>query len=114
VKELLVAAVGAVLSALVAYPLGRIQGKQQTVFEQQAQVMAELRRLVIETDQALVFASAFPEKEQSHDELSAKVVALGDYHREKSIWLDRQLNTKIERIVGSYPHSCLPTKYPHQ
>ena len=101
-NELLVAAVGAVLSALVAYPLGRAQGKQQTVFEQQAKVMAELRRLVIEADKALVFSSAFPEKEISQNELGEKVVALGGYHQENSVWLDRRLNAKIERIIGSY------------
>jgi hypothetical protein len=99
---LLVAVVGAALSALIAYPLGRAQGKQQTVFEEQAKVMAELRELVMETDKALFFAATFPHEEDSQDELGNKIVALGDYHRKKSVWLDRQLNAKLERTISGY------------
>jgi hypothetical protein len=53
VNDVLVGLVVAAVSALIAYPLGRVQGKQQTVFEEQARVMAELRRLVMEADDAL-------------------------------------------------------------
>ncbi|MDQ5827941.1 MAG: hypothetical protein M3441_27740 [Chloroflexota bacterium] len=101
-NELLIAVVGAILSALVAYPLGRAQGKQQTVFEEQAKIMVELRRLVMEVDKALFFAATFPDEKDSQDELGDKIVALGDYHQEKCIWLDRELNTKIGRIIGGY------------
>jgi hypothetical protein len=65
VNELLIAVVGAILSALVAYPLGRAQGKQQTVFEEQAKIMVELRRLVMEVDKALFFAATFPDEKDS-------------------------------------------------
>jgi len=59
---LLVAAVGAAVSTLIAYPLGQAQGKQQTIFEEQAKVMMELRTLVMETDEALFFAGRSPTK----------------------------------------------------
>ena len=61
-NELLIAVVGAILSALVAYPLGRAQGKQQTVFEEQAKIMVELRRLVMEVDKALFLPRRSPTK----------------------------------------------------
>lgn len=101
-SEMLAAAVGVVLSALIAYPLGRVQGRQQVVFEQQAKILAELRRLVIEADKALFFASTFPEDDNHQDELGEKINALGDYHQQHSVWLDRQLNAKIAEIIGGY------------
>ena len=101
-NELLAAAVGAILSALVAFPLGRTLGKQQTVFEQQAKVMAELRRLVIEPDRTLFFASTSPHEEEFQKELGNQIVSLGDYHRVNCVWLDRRLNAKIEGIIGGY------------
>jgi hypothetical protein len=94
--------VGAALSAVIVYPLGRAQGKQQTVFEEQAKVMAELRRRVLELDEAMFFASTFPEERNNQDELLDKIGAVGDYHQEKSVWLDKRLNAKIENLIRGY------------
>jgi len=79
--DLLVGLVVAATSALIAYHLGLAQGKQQTIFEEQATIMAELRRLVLETDEALFWAATFAEEaaeegadnEDSQDELGDKL-----------------------------------------
>jgi hypothetical protein len=104
VNELLSAAVGAIVTALIAYPLGRVQGKQQTVFEEQAKVMVELRKRLLAADEALFFAATFADEENTRDqdELGDKILALGDYHEEKRVWLDERLNAKVDRIVGGY------------
>jgi hypothetical protein len=82
-----------------------VQGRQQTVFEEQAKVMAETRRRILAADKALFFASTYTDKElgaRLQDELLDKVGSLGDYHQEQSVWLDERLNAKIARIVGGY------------
>ena len=102
-NELLIAAVGAIISALIAYPLGRTQGKQQTVFEEQAKIMVELRRRLLAADEELFFASTFTEENTCvQDDLGDKILALGDYLEENSVWLDKRLNAKIARIVSGY------------
>ena len=103
-SDLLSAAVGAIIAALVTYPLGRTQGRQQTVFEEQAMVMAELRRRLLAADKALAVASAFADDEgsQYQDELLEKVGSMGDYYEENNVWLDRRLKEKIASIVRVY------------
>jgi hypothetical protein len=103
-NDLLIAAVGAIVSAVVAYPLGRVQGKQQTVFEEQAKIMAELRRRLMAADKALAFASAFADEDDPRyrDELLEQVGSLGDYYQDNNVWLERRLKEKIARIVRGY------------
>lgn len=102
IAPILTAVVGAALSALIAYPLGRTQGKQQTLHQEQVKVIAEIRRLLLEADEALWLAAMRPDDEDFRDGMFGKIARLGQYHREKDIWLDRNLNDKISAIADGY------------
>ena len=104
-NDLLIAAVGGILTALIAYPLGRVQGRQQTGFEERAKVMVELRRRLLAADKVLAFASTHTDQTLSsrlQDELLDKIGSLGDYYQENNLWLDHPLEEKLARIIRGY------------
>jgi len=99
---ILAAAVGAMLSAVIAYPLGRIQGRQQTLYEEQVKIISEIRRLVLKTDAALSSAISRPDQEEYVKALGESVRALSDSYGDKSIWLYPSQNAKIGALVKGY------------
>jgi hypothetical protein len=105
-SELLVAlisvAVGAILTAVIAYPLGRTQGRQQTLYEEQVKIISEIHRLVRKTEEAMFSAAHRPGMEDDWKELWKSISALGSFHRDKSIWLYPPQNAKITAIIRGY------------
>jgi len=99
---LLAAAVGAILTAVIAYPLGRMQGRQQTLYEEQVKIISEIRRLVRKTEEAMFRATHRPDMEDHWQELWKSISALGSFHRDKSIWLYPPQNAKITAIIEGY------------
>jgi hypothetical protein len=98
----LVALVGVVASAVIAYPLGRAQGRQQTLHEEQVKIMVELRRRLGEVDALLWVAAMRADDEEFRMAFFKKLGELGDYHHEKCIWLKQRLNTRIEEMIEAY------------
>lgn len=99
---LLTAVVGVILSALIAYPLGRVQGRQQTLYEEQVKIISEVRKLVLEIDEALWDATHRPDVEPRKQALNNNIAALDSYHQEKRVWLYPPQNAKITAIIKGY------------
>jgi hypothetical protein len=79
-----------------------VQGRQQTVFEERAKVIVELRGRLLAADKALALAWTYTDQSHIQDELLDKIGSLGDYYEENNIWLDQQFKEKIAGIVQAY------------
>jgi hypothetical protein len=104
------AAVGAILSGVISYFVGRRRGREQLYQEQRVETVNELRRLLREAQWRMVDASApsefddpgDPPRDELIEHAIERVDELDGYHRDRAPWLSEQVQEKVGRLADEY------------
>ena len=98
---LIVAAVGAVLTAVIAFPLGIARGKRQTRHNEQVRIVDEIRRDILDMVPTLRLA-AVTQDETWRMDLKSKRDNIQNYYRDNSVWLTPRRAKRIGDIIDGY------------
>jgi hypothetical protein len=110
VTELLTVLLGAVVGAVIAYPLGKRQGRAQTVYEERARTVIQIRHMLREL-QAQIYEWSIPYESEYRLDIYPSRLAQGQrifqqvedlrtYYAAQEPWLDARTRETFREIEG--------------
>jgi hypothetical protein len=116
VTELLAAVLGAVVGGVIAYSFGKRQGREQTVYEEQARTVIQIRHMLREV-QSKIYEWSIPyESEYRLDIYPSRPVQgraifqelenLSTYYTAQEPWLESRTRETFKEIQGVLYKKC--------
>lgn len=104
------AVVGAAMSAVPSYFLGRAQNRDQTRHEQRTEALTEIRSRILDLKDAFVVATNPPEYRLPEDpgrleqarEVTRKLDELNGYYRAKRPWLEAITTSNLDALIEDF------------
>jgi DNA polymerase elongation subunit (family B) len=112
----LAAIAGAVVASVIAYPLGKWQGRGQTVYEERTKAVTEIRHKLRELQAKICEWSIpyeseyrldiYPERRTQGSVISQQLEELRTYYAAKEPWLDSRTREAFREIEGPLLRVC--------
>jgi hypothetical protein len=114
--ELWTALLGAIVGAVIAYPLGKRQGREQTVYEERTKTVIQIRHLLREVQSKIYEWSipyeseyrldSYPSRRIQGQTIFQEVEDLRTYYAAQEPWLDSQTRETFREIEGLLLKKC--------
>jgi hypothetical protein len=91
--------------AVLAFYLGKAQGRDQTRFVRRTEVVNELRALIFDVRANMLSLASLersPGRESLSEKLTAKVSDLIFYRRKEGLWLPPEIEGTVDKILNTF------------